>query len=104
MATEEDSRDPASLLELVEDRASDSQLSGKNRAAILAHKEEIADVLARGYKWKVVWQALMDGKRINMSYATFRMHCRAVGLDLAPQTYRTNGPGWLRKGKKDGEP
>ena len=76
-----------SLLELVEEKAGDSALSGKNRAIVLDMKDEIAAVLARGYKWRVIWETLTESGRIEMGYDTFRMHCRAIGLELAPKSY-----------------
>ena len=76
-----------SLLELVEEKAGASPLSGKNRAVLMEMKEEIADVLGKGYKWRVVWEVLKGSGRIEMGYDTFRMHCRAMGLDVAPKSY-----------------
>ena len=89
MATKRKTKDQASVRELVERRADDSSHSGKNRAVVMELKEQIADVLARGYKWRIIWQALHDAGRIEMGYDTFRAHCRAVGLEAAPNTYNT---------------
>ena len=76
-----------SLLELVEEKAGDSALSGKNRAIVLDMQDEIAVILAKGYKWRIIWEALTESGRIDMGYDTFRLHCRAVGLKLAPKSY-----------------
>lgn len=76
----------ASLLELVQAEADEASLSGKNRVVLMELRQEIEDVLRRGYKWKVVWQALQKAERIDMSYDTFRAHCRAMGLETVPKS------------------
>lgn len=91
-----------SLLEAVERKADASSRSGRNRAKVMELKEEIADVLARGYKWKVIWQALCDTGRIDMGYYTFMAHCRAIGLVKVPGTYETKKKAGTKRRKARG--
>ena len=87
MATKRRKSSPnATVLELIEAEAEEASLTGKNRVILMGMKEELADAFARGYKWKVVWKALQKAERIDMSYDTFRNHCRAMGLDIQPKS------------------
>ena len=93
MATKKNdsTRNTKTLLTLVEEKARRAPLSGRNRAVLIEMRDEIATVLEHGYKWRIIWQTLSDSKRIKMGYDTFRMHCRAMGLELAPQSYSSRG-------------
>ena len=91
--------EPPSLMELVRCRAAEGHPNqGKSLATVLPLSGEIKEVLAAGYGWKIVWQALTDAGRIDMGYDTFRYTCRFCGLStlkdrspLAPSLHRT----WL---------
>ena len=93
-------RSQKSLLTLVEERAAKAPQSGKNRAALMPMRDEIAEVLARGYKWCVVWETLRDAERISMGYDTFRIHCRAMGLEAAPKSYSKWGKPEAKKSSR----
>ena len=73
-------KDTRSVLDLVQAEAVKEALIGKNRAAVHALRDEISDVAAHGYTWKVIWKALMKKGTIEMSYEAFCVHCRALGI------------------------
>ena len=54
--------------------------SGRNHAAFRALAAEIADALREGFSVKAVWALLLEENRISMGYDTFRLHCKAAGM------------------------
>ena len=82
----------------VAEQAAHGWITGRNRAFVHEWKELIADQLARGYTWKVIWSALKEMECTVMSYNSFRRHCRAIGLE------RPDGQGKRVKPGKKGRP
>jgi len=84
MTHEEEKRQRADALTVrVAELAARGWITGRNRAFVLEWKEHIADQLASGYTWKVIWSALKEMGGTSMCYNSFRRHCRAVGLERA---------------------
>lgn len=77
------------LIDAVRERGQAATARGRNRAAVVAIADEIEEVLAAGYTWQDAYLPLKEEGRIDMSYHTFRLHCKAVGLELSPKSYRS---------------
>ena len=60
--------------------------TGRHRAAFIALRPLIDGALARGYTMKTVWAALLEDKKLSMTYQTFRTHCRQAGIGQGVQT------------------
>ena len=54
---------------------------GKYRAAVTQYKDGIEDLLRSGYTWEVAWLAVRRAAGSEMSYPSFRRHCRALGIE-----------------------
>lgn len=72
------------LLGKVQEAAIEEPFGGRNLAAITGLKEEIQQVLERGYTLRLVWKTLKQQGKVAMSYDRFRVLCRTVGLRRAP--------------------
>jgi hypothetical protein len=64
------------LTDRIAQRQLKKQSSGnsKNNAAFLTHKKEIARALSDNWSMKVIWETLIDEKKISFSYKTFRVY------------------------------
>ena len=88
-------REAEAFLEYIGKRLSESPRashSGKHRAAFTALRPLIEAALAHGYTMKATWAALREKKNLSMSYETFRMHCRRIGIGQAQAQALTPPP------------
>jgi hypothetical protein len=81
--------DVAEFVERIEQRLSDGargSAGGRHRAAFNALRPLIEGALARGYSMRATWAALVEDKRVSMSYQAFRLHCRRAGIGKRVQS------------------
>lgn len=69
------------LLRHARHAAQAGKYSGRYEAEVTEHRNEISAALARGYTWRVVWQAFQATTRTSMCFKTFRRHCRRLHLN-----------------------
>jgi hypothetical protein len=80
--------DVDAFVERMEQRLSEGargSAGGRHRAAFIALRPLIEGALGRGYSMRATWAALVDDKRVSMSYQAFRLHCRRAGIGRRTQ-------------------
>lgn len=84
-----------SLSERIAERAKKTKKQargGANRAAFLAHKDEIANAIADGWPVKDIWQTLSDEGAITFSYDSFIRYVRNLITDKPEKKHSLPGP------------
>lgn len=91
-----------SLCDRIAERESKKINSGnsKNKVAFIALKKDIQEALDAGWSMKVIWETLLEEKKISFSYKTFRTY--VTQLILSSSNVNIEPVASISKKPKDG--